>query len=63
MESNETEEVFQYGAFFLKGKDMYADIRLEFNVNNPKYNFYFKKLKELVSDAEKDRVLLSSSGI
>lgn len=51
------------GSFFLRGEELYNDIRLEFNVKNPKYGIYIKKLKDLISDAEKDHVLLSSSGI
>lgn len=64
MNSQNMNEVVQAsGSFFLKGEELFADIRLEFNVKNPKYRIYIKKLKDLVSEAEKDHVLLSSSGI
>jgi len=51
------------GAFFIRGEEMYSDIRLEFNVKNPKYSKYYKKLKNLVKEAYDDHVLLSSSGV
>jgi len=51
------------GSFFIRGEELFADIRLEFNVRHPKYSEYFKKLKILVKEAQKDHVLLSSSGI
>lgn len=57
------EKLTQSGAFFMRGEDTFADIRLEFNVKSPKYGIYITKLKNLVKEAEQDRVLLSSSGI
>ncbi len=57
------EKVIVSGAFFLRGEEMFADIRLELNVKHPKYHEYYKRFKDLVKEAEKDHVLLSSSGI
>lgn len=51
------------GSFFIRGEELFADIRLEFNVKHPKYGIYIKRLKNFVKECEDEHVLLSSSGI
>ncbi len=64
IKEEDNKEILQSsGAFFLRGGELLADIRLEFNVKNPKYGLYITKLKDLIKEAEKYHVLLSSSGI
>jgi hypothetical protein len=57
------EPVKMSGAFFIVNEKLVADIRLEFNAEHPKYKEYLNRLKDLVSEAEKEHVLKSSSGI
>lgn len=51
------------GAFFIRGEELIADIRLEFDVRHPLYNLYINRLKDLVQECEKVHVLKSSSGL
>jgi hypothetical protein len=63
MNEIDNESLQSSGSFYIKGGVIYADVRLEFNVKNPKYGLYITKLKDLVKEAEKDHVIISSSGI
>lgn len=57
------ESVQMSGAFFVKGEELIADIRLEFNAKHPLFGLYIKRLKEFVKECEEVHVLKSSSGI
>jgi len=56
-------EIKACGSFFKRGEELFSDIRIELDVRNPKYSEYHKKLKDLLKEAEKEHVLLSTSGI
>ncbi len=59
----ESTPVQMSGSFFIKGGELIADVRLEFDAKHPLYGLYINKLKDFVQECEKVHVLKSSSGI
>jgi len=56
--------VFEPSGAFLKSEEkLVMDIRIMFDVKHPKYSEYIKKFQNFVKEAQKQHVVIYSSGV